>query len=1339
MFDRVTTPTLPPSPQPSVLLTATSTSAFTPPLPIPPPTASHSNSASNDLPLPNSPGIPPARRSALAIHFKVSAQQAFITDHDNLTTAMQRLHSQQPNFKSFQLQQLATMFTGQPQLNPPELTFKRWIQQSDGSIKTLSEQPLLDALDKKIAGLASNTDEDANVLSGVFTRVSTSEPPTYINTTHSLSTIAQRITEQYPETVRKFWTTPRLSITDPRVPKAPQDELLHLHKQQLSTLAALRASDSTLSPTSKKLIDTALQYPTLAEREQVFANGARPGVYPLTLDDGTEHGALLAGCFLITQTDGSFANPPAWPNGRSLALNDANGPVVLYTPGEGFEEFATPAQAREAVAQRLDQGGSSKDLLLQTLPLSLQNRPDPPTGDDLMLSAQPLRGDVLAAGLPEMLKRQQAEINASLAKTPAQSTLPLHKAIDEAADWSYLLDGSNAVLARNQKLAESLQPEWMKNLTPGQEAFYAYLEQGEEKSANALNSLLETIPSLATFARDRMNAAITQLYPTAEVDADQLMVQAQTRTRIHTGRPGPAQEPSVAHTRLSLADLALKNPTGFPTGEPSGFTQITFKLPLVDRQGNPILGTDGNRVVLDTHQLKALVNTADVGGEYTRLLKKELATDATSGPAAERRKGWKTSQTNQMYKELLLSEFNPAAYKTEAKEDKNTKRAEQWVAAVVYHPDPANRPSVDGQPIVAHTLLQRGLPVQGVMVIANGTDPERVLYTPDAPDGLSFRELADQNALNTLLDKNEWKLYTANRKSPVNKDDVAKARDALKQQASALGTNPAATIEAFVKTLKLTGASNTLTPITGNVQDALYKQKVQLLVDKADHQSVSSAEVAAQSTANKIQFGIEVATIFLDLLPVLGKGVSTAARLGKAGVTALRANARVLPKLIKHPALARAIYADFATSATGIPVIRTSQLRPEVKLPMLKAPPPLVIPPPAPSSSRSHVITTSTPPAAPLSSTGRDLSHYAVPDTLIQGRPLRPDGTYNVGDHWYVRFTDNTGVNKVYQIDSAFHARSGRVNIVDPNAASTAPKSSKIVASVQSGGEGEWRLNELPGGVKQLPETEYVNRSKGRLIEADFTEKGLPVARLWFRRDAQRFYQNMVAGGQMPPRPPRLALEPGASPADLFREGFKTNDVVVLGELHTEIASFQLIKENMQTLKEAGVTTLALENVEYNAAGAVVDVGMGNGRPAGASPTLSELYDLAREHGIKIKPLDHHYLTRRSDMADFYKNVGDNDRGITRLQEFNYYATRMLQNRQPGEKVLAVVGRSHMNTARNVPGVAELTGGIGVGVYPATTTDKSIAISGPSIRRDAGASVANSHTAGDYQIFQKVT
>jgi len=92
--------------------------------------------------------------------------------------------------------------------------------------------------------------------------------------------------------------------------ESPRNQLLTLHKQQLSTLAALRVSDGTLTAASKNLIDSALQHPTLAEREKAFTDGARPGVYPLTIDDGTEHGALLAGTFLITQTDGSFSTLP---------------------------------------------------------------------------------------------------------------------------------------------------------------------------------------------------------------------------------------------------------------------------------------------------------------------------------------------------------------------------------------------------------------------------------------------------------------------------------------------------------------------------------------------------------------------------------------------------------------------------------------------------------------------------------------------------------------------------------------------------------------------------------------------------------------------------------------------------------------------------------------------------------------------------------------------------------------------------------------------------------------------------------------------------------------------
>lgn len=236
-----------------------------------------------------------------------------------------------------------------------------------------------------------------------------------------------------------------------------------------------------------------------------------------------------------------------------------------------------------------------------------------------------------------------------------------------------------------------------------------------------------------------------------------------------------------------------------------------------------------------------------------------------------------------------------------------------------------------------------------------------------------------------------------------------------------------------------------------------------------------------------------------------------------------------------------------------------------------------------------------------------------------------------------------------------------------------------------------------------------------------------------------RFYRNMLTPGQMPPRPPRLELSPGTSPVDLLRKAYEVTDVVVLGESHRDIASFQMIREAMPALKEAGVTTLYLENMELNALKELDDVGMGAHRPAGASPTLDELIKLANDYDITVKPLEHHYLTRRSDMPDFYKYVGDNDNGITRLQEFNYFATRVMQKREPGEKVLALVGRAHMNTARNVPGLAELNGGIGIGVYPNTSFSKSTAISGPSVRRDPGAGVTGSLTVGDYQAFQQVT
>ena len=1234
--------------------------------------------------------------------------------------------------------QLEQAFPDVRPLNAQTLSFNRY--RSPGASETLaSSESLMTAITRMIREIQANPNKLLRHERNLRTEFTTQQTPSSIAvpaaTSGSLQSIARAIATQYPATLQAFWTTPRPTERNPKVLETPQNELLGLHKQQLSTLAALRTADGTLSQASKKLIDSALQHPTLAEREKSFPNGARPGVYPLTIDDGTERGALLAGTFLITQTDGSFATTPPWPKGKSLALNDAPGPVVLYTPGEGFEEFATPAKAREALAKRLDEGGDNANLLLQTLPLSLQHRAEPPSGQDLMLSVAPLDGDVLAEGIPWMLKRQQAEIDASQAKDPLASG-----AIDAAADWSYLLDSSNAMQARNRALADKLQPEWLKNLSPTQEAIFTHLEQAQDKSAAVLGPLLEKIPSLDTFARDRMNEAIKKLYPTAQVDADQLMIQVHTKTHLNNGRKTSSRTPFEKNEQISLTDLALKNPTAFPAGESATFTQITFKLPLTDKQGKPVLGTDGKPVVLHTDQLKTLVNTADVGGEYTQLLKKELAPDAASGVAGERRQAWKTSQADLMKKAAFLAELNPDAYKAEARQDKTSKRGAQWVAAILDHPDPASRPQVDGQTIVAHALVQRGLPVQGVMVIGNSQDPQRVLFTPNAPDGITFREVASQQALNTLLDKNEWKLYTANRKSPVDKDDIAKVNEAIKNNPVGIVANPVAALDVFVKTLKLTEDTSTLTPTPGNTLDALYKQQVQLLIDKADHQSVSSAEVATQSTANKVEFGIQVASIFLDLLPVLGKGASTGLRLGKAAVTALRANAKVLPKLIKNPALGRAIYSDFATAGAGIPLVRTAPLRPVAKAPLRAIEPAPRTTPKAlqtgniqqsQTASSSTRIVTPTPRASNAVGTpNRDLSTYAVPNSVIEGYPLRPDGTYNVADNFYVRFTDSTGMNKVYQIDSAFHARNGQVNIIDPNLPLTAPKGSRIKASLQSAGKGEWRLSELPGGRRHRgrvapPENHtYMDRilsgAAARDIDGSATTTG--EIRRWFRRDVEAFYNDLATNGT-PARPSLPVMAVNSTPETAIQRTLLQPDVrgLVVGELHHEPAGYQLIIDQMENFKNNGVTTIYVEGAPFlQGSPNIIDAAL---LPSDApffgphpyhpdftgGPTLVDIINEANKHGINVIGLEHQQLTWRMD-NQVNRSLYTHGRGAeTRLQEFNYHAAKIIGQTPPGEKFVAIVGKSHMNTDFGVPGIAELTGGVGMSVSPSLKGGSSVA------------------------------
>jgi hypothetical protein len=96
-----------------------------------------------------------------------------------------------------------------------------------------------------------------------------------------------------------------------------------------------------------------------------------------------------------------------------------------------------------------------------------------------------------------------------------------------------------------------------------------------------------------------------------------------------------------------------------------------------------------------------------------------------------------------------------------------------------------------------------------------------------------------------------------------------------------------------------------------------------------------------------------------------------------------------------------------------------------------------------------------------------NISEHAVPngEQLIENAKPNTKGIYQIKnriagkDQWLIRYTDDTGSNKVYEIRSDFKLRDNYVQIIDP-------ETRKPLLTVQANGEGEWVRASAKGGVK---------------------------------------------------------------------------------------------------------------------------------------------------------------------------------------------------------------------------------------------------------------------------------
>ncbi|WP_416412597.1 membrane-targeted effector domain-containing toxin [Pantoea sp. App145] len=194
---------------------------------------------------------------------------------------------------------------------------------------------------------------------------------------------------------------------------------------------------------------------------------------------------------------------------------------------------------------------------------------------------------------------------------------------------------------------------------------------------------------------------------------------------------------------------------------------------------------------------------------------------------------------------------------------------------------------------------------------------------------------------------------------------------------------------------------------------------------------------------------------------------------------------------------------------------------------------------------------------------------------------------------------------------------------------------------------------------------------------------------------------------QKRPAIPDLAIND--SPHTWIKKIYKNADGMVLGEFHGDSGSKKFLIKNMSFLKRHGTNTLYMEHLLtdmhqneldlfFSSRTKTIPPGLKNhlecldkGFGIRSKYNFLKLVKSAKDNGIEVKALD--------AAASYHINKGSTDKNC-RISMMNYYAQGVINDHQEKHhgKWVALVGNQHVNTFETIPGLAELTAGIGIRV-----------------------------------------
>lgn len=768
-------------------------------------------------------------------------QARLIREFDTLNTQIDDLLQRQPSLEAVYQQHLAAVFPGLPYpINPNRIFYSRYREPPDGEKQHLSSVGL---------GVLLNTlraPDGASYLTepGAFYREpDTLEADKRIAMSGDIAALPGALEIAVTLRLNDFWNSQEAEQP------ALEEHLIALCRQVLAHQLALRTLDATLSAEGQALAANVLKYPDAPARESAFAVGSRPGVYRLALQDGS----LFAAAFILA------ANGATPPPGR----------VMLYSPGEGFEEFQSLGQLNDAVAARLRAGDAAGTRLAASLPAQARAQ----LSGLPALAAVPvvLDADVIADSVRTLRSRQYFNVRAAL----RAETLPVTGELDLAADLAAQLDVSTVLAARNLRLVEPREPDWLRNASAQDQARYRQLELSMLEHNEALLPLMAKIQSLTLFSENETHRVLKLQKPDyAEVTiapykslvhlrlASSYAFQATGYRDDETGTVYASKDPKINLVQY-LGNRQLTAGTWSATVLVELRTLGTFARRNVEpwsaheahrtlsATANLIDDADVHRGRLTDADLRALARQANIGAAYEAYLRAAFAQDGEAGAFAG---AWQNANATKLRKDVLQTRLNPAAeplftFKTPGS-------GLDWIQTIAEHPDSAIRPQVGGFDIEPNLLMlggalasgRGGQVVNGVLVIqrkGTRTSGVSVLYTPDAPDGMPFRELVNGLAdLDTLKLKPEWRAYLTARMATNDPEELthifSDTRSAHRYAVS---------------------------PVTGHLHAQLFSTQLGFELAHADFRARSNEEISRESTVNAFMFGVGVADLLIGLVP----------------------------------------------------------------------------------------------------------------------------------------------------------------------------------------------------------------------------------------------------------------------------------------------------------------------------------------------------------------------------------------------------------------------------------------------------------------------------------------